>query len=314
MHAAPAPVGVGDLFEAHRGFLWGLLYRLTGSAADAEDLVQETFVRAMERPPARTDEPWRPWLARVAMNLGRDQLRRRLRRRYLGPWLPEPVETPEDGPSPLDLVADDEIGAEGRYGLAESVTCAFLVALEALTPQRRAVLLLRDVFDYSVRETAGVLDLSEGNVKTTLHRARADMVAYDRARLIPTPQLVERTRRVVEQFVMAVGARDAEALERLIADDARCVNDGGLKYVAARRPVIGPVNIRKLILGLTEHADPDMAIALRAINGLPALVVDLPNATGKIAPRYVMQFVVAEDGRLRAAYSVLAQSKLGAVG
>src|SRR6185295_12271247 len=80
-------------FAADRRFLWGLCYRLTGSAADADDLVQETFVRAMERPPPRTDEPARPWLVRVATNLGRDLLRRRKRRGYVGPWLPSPIET-----------------------------------------------------------------------------------------------------------------------------------------------------------------------------------------------------------------------------
>ena len=74
------------LFTEHRAFLWGLCYRLTGSAADADDLVQETFVRAMEQPPARLEDPWRPWLVRVALNLGRDLLRRRKRRPYVGPW------------------------------------------------------------------------------------------------------------------------------------------------------------------------------------------------------------------------------------
>lgn len=88
------------LFIEHRTFLWGLCYRLTGSAADADDLVQETFIRAMERLPARLDEPWRPWLVRVAINLGRDLLRRRKRRAYVGPWLPSPINTGEDASPP----------------------------------------------------------------------------------------------------------------------------------------------------------------------------------------------------------------------
>ncbi|MGH8006983.1 MAG: sigma factor, partial [Candidatus Binatia bacterium] len=90
--STPLPAAlVEEVFSAHKSFLWGLCYRLTGSAADADDLVQETFMRMLERPPARTDEPWRPWLVRVALNVGRDLLRRRKRRAYVGPWLPSPI-------------------------------------------------------------------------------------------------------------------------------------------------------------------------------------------------------------------------------
>src|SRR5262245_56378130 len=100
------PPDVAHEYTAHRAFLWGLCYRLTGSAADAEDLVQETFVRALARPPARRDLPWRPWLVQVALNLGRDLLRRRRRRRYEGPWLPSPIET-EDLPPAFEPAAQD---------------------------------------------------------------------------------------------------------------------------------------------------------------------------------------------------------------
>ncbi len=93
--AALSSIVTEDLFIQHRRFLWGLCYRLTGSAADADDLVQETFVRAIELPPARLGDPLRPWLVRVAVNLGRDLLRRRRRVPYKGPWLPSPIETDE---------------------------------------------------------------------------------------------------------------------------------------------------------------------------------------------------------------------------
>src|SRR6185295_9932169 len=105
-----------DVFRAHERFLWGLCYRLTGSAADADDLVQETFVRAIERPPARTDLAWRPWLVRVALNLGRDLLRRRKRRAYVGPWLPSPIETADDASPPsYEPSLAGEQTTEGRY-------------------------------------------------------------------------------------------------------------------------------------------------------------------------------------------------------
>ena len=195
MAGAGSPVSA-DVFAAHRRLLWGLCYRLTGSSADADDLVQETFVRAMERPPEHADVPWRPWLVRVATNLALDLLRYRRRRAYVGPWLPAPIETGDEASPPsYELVVDERTTTEGRYDLVESVSFAFLLALEALAPKQRAVLLLRDVFDFTVAETADALGLTPENVKTTHHRARRAMAAYDRRRCVPTRALQERTRR-----------------------------------------------------------------------------------------------------------------------
>src|SRR5262249_62214081 len=106
------PVTIAEeIFQEHKPFLWSLCYRLTGSTADADDLVQETFVRALEHPPVDTDQPWRPWLVRVAMNLSRDQLRRRKRRRYHGVWLPAPIDGGE--------AAAGAGAAEAAYGVIE---------------------------------------------------------------------------------------------------------------------------------------------------------------------------------------------------
>src|SRR4029450_4850094 len=99
MMAHAQPLAVDTLYEEHRHFLWGLCYRMTGSAADAEDVVQDTFVRGIEHTPGRTNQPLRPWLVKVALNLARDLLRRRRRREYVGPWLPSPIETTDDPPS-----------------------------------------------------------------------------------------------------------------------------------------------------------------------------------------------------------------------
>src|SRR6267142_4849309 len=113
-------------FDEHKRFLWGLCYRMTGSAADAEDIVQDTFVRALEKPPADMQAPLRPWLVKVALNLSRDQLRSRRRREYFGPWLPSPVTTEEDGPLQVEEPTAPDWSPVARYDLLESVSFAFL--------------------------------------------------------------------------------------------------------------------------------------------------------------------------------------------
>jgi len=211
-----APSDLEAVFGAERSFLWGLAYRLTGSAADADDVVQTAFVRALERPPARTDLPWRPWLVRVTANLGRDLLRRRRRRRYEGPWLPSPVATPDEPPSAEP--ADPSPDPLARYALLESVSFAFLLALEALTPQQRAVLLLRDVFDYSTAETAAALAISVANAKQTLVRARRAMAAYDADR--PASVGSDEFAGAVASFLEKLAAGDVDAIESMLTEAA----------------------------------------------------------------------------------------------
>src|SRR5262245_41591051 len=166
---------------------------MTGSAADADDVVQETFLRALARPPAQNDAPLMPWLVQVALNASRDVLRRRRRRGYTGPWLPEPIEleTPDGA-------------ADARSDLLASASYAFLLALEALSARQRAVLLLRDVFDYSVSETATVLAVSEGAVKTAHHRARRSMQDYDRKRVPRTPESAAKSERAFAELMSAL--------------------------------------------------------------------------------------------------------------
>ncbi|HKG23219.1 MAG TPA: sigma-70 family RNA polymerase sigma factor, partial [Blastocatellia bacterium] len=173
------------IYEDDRRLLWGLCYRMTGNAADAEDLVQETFVRALEKPPRRSHEPLRPWLVRVAMNLSRDHLRRRKVRGYTGEWLPSPVSTDEESLASYEPPAPSSDSPATRYDMVESVSFAFLLALEALTPSQRAVLILRDVFDYTTNETGEALGISEASVKVMLHRARRRMRDYEGSRIPP---------------------------------------------------------------------------------------------------------------------------------
>jgi len=302
--SAPA-AQVEHAFAAHRPFLWSLCYRLCGDAADADDLVQETFVRALQHPPARTDEPWRPWLVRVALNLGRDLLRRRRRRGYVGPWLPAPVEEP---------AAPAEAGPEARYDRLESVTVAFLLALEALTPAQRAVLLLRDVFDYSVREAARALEMSEPNVKTTHLRARRRMQEYDRSRVRPGAALQLSTREALARFLGCLQAGDTAGVEALLADDVAAISDGGGEFAGARRSVLGRANVAAFFVGLTKKAGPTGPVALRAFNGLPAVLIEMAAPHTGWAPRLVLQCELDGRGLIRRVYASMATRKLVKVG
>jgi RNA polymerase sigma-70 factor (ECF subfamily) len=302
-----------ETLETDRRLLWGLCYRMTGNAADADDLVQETFVRALERPPRRTDEPMRPWLVRVAMNLSRDLLRRRRRRDYTGPWLPSPVATDEESLPSYEPAAPSEDSPAARYDLLESLSFAFLLALEALTPQQRAVLLLRDVFDYSTAETAAALDLTEANVKVTLLRARKRMKDYDRQRADLSPARREATRQALEQFLLYLNARDAEGLERLLAEDVVSLSDGGGEVQAAMQPIRGRDKMLRLIAALNAKLSGKPRVEWRVLNGLPALVFEDVHSTATRATRYTVHVEVDDAGRIRRLDSVLAPSKLTAV-
>jgi RNA polymerase sigma-70 factor (ECF subfamily) len=286
---------------------------MTGNAADADELVQETFVRALERPPARTDDPWRPWLTRVAMNLSRDLLRHRRRSPYRGSWLPSPIETgADDAPPAYEIPAGSGSPTEGRYELLESVSFAFLLALEALTPSQRAVLLLRDVFDYSVRETADALGMSEANIKVTHHRARRAMAAYDQRRCVPTRELQASTREALERFLVALSQADTAAMESLLADDVRHLSDGG-EFPAAHRPVVGRSKVTRLFFGLNRRLGPEAASFIQEVNGLPALLIDFGLRDPRFAPRGVVRVDVDAQGRIAVVHAVLASRKLTAV-
>jgi RNA polymerase sigma-70 factor, ECF subfamily len=304
---APTPTPIADAFRANERFLWGLAYRMTGSALDADDVVQDTFARAIERPPRRLDEPLRPWLSRVAINLSKDALRARKRRGYVGPWLPSPIET--EAPE-----AESPAGrsAEARYDAREAASFAFLLALEALSPQQRAVLLLRDVFDYSVEETAQAVRLSASNVKTTHHRARKAMAAYDGNRMTPSAELGDKTRRALERFLGAIVAEDAAAAEACLAEDVRALSDGGGEYLAALLPVLGRDRVVRFLLGVQRKSGVTERFEERTLNGLPAVVAEVA-ARERFAPRFVLRCDVDNDGMIREVHLVIASRKLTAV-
>lgn len=298
-------------FQAHRHFLWGLCYRMTGSAADAEDLVQETFVRALERPPQDRGDGWRAWLARVATNLSIDALRRRKRHAYVGPWLPAPIDTGNEASPPGYEIASSDASTEHRYDLVESVSFAFLLALEHLTPRQRAVLILRDVFDYTIRETAEALDLTPANVKVTHHRARLAMKDYETSRLPPTREQQGRTADRLREFLECLRNQDVSGVEAMLAEDARALNDAGGQYHAARQPVVGRRNVARLLVGLASKGGAT-ALGVRMLNGLPAVLAETPKREG-FAPRFTFQIELDASGRISAVHTVLAARKLVAV-
>ena len=311
MGATMAQGGIEVAFQEHQRSLWGLVYRLTGNAADADEVVQETFTRALSNPPADTSRPWKPWLIRVATNLGIDRLRARQKQGYKGPWLPSPVPTGEDaGPASVEVQLADGTSTEGRYGLLESVSFAFLLALETLKPRHRAVLLLRDVFDYPVRETAEALEMSEANVKTTLHRARAAMESYDADRFIPDKPRGERIRQALQQLMMALLSEDVAAVEKLLAEDVRHYSDGGGEYLAAGKPVAGRDLVLRLFTTLAKHRGGVKAAEVVDINGAPAFVMEFAVTREREAPRMVLRADLNEAGEVVASYAVLASRKL----
>jgi RNA polymerase sigma-70 factor (ECF subfamily) len=310
--AGEPPVQLAELFRAQRKSLWGLAYRLTGSAEDAEDAVQEAFVRLAAAPLAVPAPELGRWLARVVTNLAIDALRRRKRRAYAGPWLPSPVETGED--DPLAALASEGPDPEARYGLAESATYAFLVALEALSPRQRAALLLRDVLGHSGAEAAGLLGTTEGNVRVLHLRARRALAPYDAARCVPTPALRERHRAALARFLECLRAQDAHGLEALLTESVETVTDAAGEYTALAAPLAGRARVARLYLTAAQHrAAGGTREEIRLVNGLPAALVTLLAPVRRQAPRSLLRCELDGAGRIRLVHAILAPRKLAAL-
>ena len=300
-------------FDEHKRLLWGMCYRMTGSTADADDIVQDTFVKALERPPTDMEAPLRPWLVKVAMNLSRDQLRRRRRRDYVGPWLPSPVLTEDDPPAELEQPISTADSPSVRYDLMESVTLAFLLALEALTPAQRAVLLLRDVFDYSTAETASALEMSEANIKVTLHRARRVMACYDKNRVSHFSRRVVEMRDRLERFLSRLASGDVQGLKEMLAADVVLVTDGGGEINALADPVYGCEKVLRLVAKLYEANRDVTATSLTSVNGEPAILVERRKMRPGHATFFTMHCELDDNSRMQRLHFVFAPSKLTAV-
>lgn len=299
------------LFQAHREHLWGLCYRVTGSAADAEDLVQQTFERALERPPPDTTRPWRPWLARVATRLAIDALRRRRTRSYVGPWLPTPVETP--GAEAHGELASPEADAETRYDLRESVSIAFLRALEVLGPAQRAALVLRDVLGYTGPETAELLEISPANARVLLHRARQALARYDEQRQPPSPEVDARHEQALQRFMAALLAGEPAQIVACLADDVRVTSDGAGQVRASTKPVVGDERTARFFAGLLRHGGTPVALELRWINARPALVATFSGSHPRDARMVLLTLDLDAAGRIAEVHVINAPDKLRAI-
>lgn len=295
---------LSDALVRSRKKLFGLAYRMTGSACDADDVVQEAYARALRNPPRDALSDPEPWLVTVTLNVARDSLRRRKRERYRGPWLPSPMDPNELEGDPPSLEDD---GAEARYSRLESVSYAFMLALEALTPNERAVLLLRDVLDHDTEEVARMLGSNVGAVKVRLHRARKKLESYELSR---RPEACERSRDALVRLLAALRDEDPEALASLFAEDAVSLSDAGGEFVAAGIEVLGRERVVRVLLGLRKKGVLPSRFELRDLSGLPFFVAEQDPGEKRIAPAYAMACEVDTSGRIRALYTVMATRKL----
>ena len=275
-------------FEALRGRLFGLAYRMLGSRADAEDVVQETYVRWHQVTPGSVENP-EAWLVTTTSRLAIDRLRRLKTEReaYVGPWLPEPIVTEAPPDRNLDLAAD--------------LSIAFLTLLERLAPEERAAFLLHDVFDVGYREIAAVIERSEAACRQVVHRAR-ERVRDERKRFDAT-EATKAT--LLQQFMDAMEARDEQALLSLFAPDATWTADGGGKVGAAPQPIVGAARIARLVIGLREKFwAPNRTVEVATVNGETGLCIRDGN-------RLAATMSIATDGeRIVAVYAVVNPDKL----
>jgi len=261
-----------DVFEQARPRLLGLAYRMLGTVSDAEDIVQEAWLR-WERSTATPERP-EAWLTTVTTRLALDQLRSAQRRRelYVGPWLPEPVTT---DPAPEQIAI-----------MSESLTLGFLTVLDALSPVERAVFLLADVFAVAYADIAVTVDRSEVACRQIASRARRrlrDARPYAQSGQRPLSGSGAQWQ-LVETFTVALAAGDIRSALSCLAPDAVLVSDGGAGRHAARRPVLGAGRIVRLLANLSKRGlSAGYAIAPAVINRTPGLVFSLDGTADLVA-------------------------------
>lgn len=275
-------------FETHRSMLFGIAYRMLGTVADAEDLVHETYLRAHQQEPGSIAIP-RAWLIATITRLCIDQLRlaRRQREDYYGVWLPEPL-LDDSAPSPADHAV-----------LADSLSYAFLTVLETLSPDERAVFLLREVFSHDYDEVAGIVGKSEAACRQIVARAKAHL-AERKPRFTASSEQVAA---VLQRFQAARDTGDMNGLLSVLADDVTFIGDGGGRRRSVGRPIRSADHVARFFLGIRDRVPP-ATYRLATINQRPGFLMFVD---GQL---YSATTFDIEEGRICAIYSVTNPDKL----
>jgi RNA polymerase sigma-70 factor, ECF subfamily len=280
-------------FESHRSLLVRHAYRMLGEHAEAEDVVQDAFVRWHAALATSTVDDDRAFLRTTVTRLCIDRARSARARRevYVGPWLPEPLVAPETG------------DPEAIVTLADDVSFALLLALERLSALERAAFLLHDVMDVPFSEIAITLNRSEDAVKKLASRARAHI----RKPRAPAAASASENARLRAQFLAAIQRDDLALLQHLLAEDVVFISDSGGKVPAAMVPVTGRDHVGRLLLGLSRKAPPGMQVVPALVNAAPGLIISDADR--------VIQTVALEiaDGRIAAIYVTRNPDKLRTV-
>ncbi len=283
-------------FADHRNLLFSIAYRILGSAADGEDVVQDAWFKWSAEDRSQVSDP-KAYLARIVSNLSIERLRstRRKRETYVGPWLPEPILTESDA-------ADDVANAE-------SVSMAMLVVLETLSPIERAVFVLKEVFDFSYGEIAEAVERSESAVRQAGHRAREHVQA--RRPRFETDRVTKQ--QATERFFAATTGGDINELMELLAPEVTLWTDGGGKVRQAMRPIVGAANVARWLAGVASRPYEgveiaDMTAELVDINGGPGIVM---RGAGRVIATITVD--LDADGRIATVHNVANPDKLRAV-
>jgi len=276
-------------FHAHRPLLFSIAYRMLGSAADAEDIVQEAFLRWQGADADAVRSP-RDYLSTTVTRLAVDHLRSaRVRREvYVGPWLPEP------------LVGVDERDPLADVALADSLSTAFLLLLERLSPSQRAAFLLREVFGYDYAEVARMLQTTEANCRQLLQRARR-RIADGRPRFDADR---EAATSLARRFAHACATGDVQQLVAMLATDAVAWADGGGKFSAARRPVRGSERVSRFIASVLQKWRTAGVVRVAPVSGGAGVVFELDGRRAGVLT------VAADAGAIRSVYLVMNPDKL----
>ncbi|MBL1075999.1 RNA polymerase sigma-70 factor [Nocardia sp. 2] len=279
-----------EIFLAHRNLLFTVAYEMLGSAADAEDVLQETWLRWADVDLGQVRDQ-RAYLVRITSRQALNRLRTLKQRKesYVGPWLPEPLITGPD-------VAEDVV-------LAESMSTALMLVLETLSPTERAVFVLREVFDVSYDEIAAAVDKAPATVRQIAHRARGYVEAR-RPRSVVSPN---QARAALESFQRALETGDPQGLLNVLAPDVVLLTDGGGIKTAALRPIIGIERVlRNLLIGFGKIG-ATLGIEPAQVNGNPALILRWDNEVGVLSFRM-------ENERISGLYFVRNPEKLTLLG